>query len=235
VAGLAAFGVQRWMKRAPTLAPVAETSPADGDAMPADDFPNDPNEPAPRGTAPAPRSAPPHEEPSSQVRSRTHPLRVVAPPVVLPTASAAAGAARKVRFNIYPPGASFFLDGLERQAAGAEFELKPGPHKIRLALEGSPCCVSPRDTTVTVDEREQQTFSMSMEINPASIVAKGPAGGTFRCNNNFAGVTPSSSTLSMNRVDLQLKCDWSSPDGFQKRSKVFRVEAGKTNVIDFSN
>jgi hypothetical protein len=139
-----------------------------------------------------------------------------------------------VTFNVYPPGAHFFLDGREASWGGATFPLKPGPHVVKITVEG-PCCVSPHEQTIQVDAaRDAQQFTVHPAIHPATVHVRGPAGGRVLCTNNLAVSAGQSATIPMTKVALPgVSCTFTSPDGFTSAKRPIDIVAGKTTDVDW--
>jgi hypothetical protein len=232
IAGSVAFGVARFFKR-PTLGPDV-TAPLAGNAPGrSDPLPN--TEP---GAIPeVARTAVVSPRESGHVVREPH-IRVVAPPVMAPSNAADAGppppaGAKKVTFSVYPPGARFFLDGKQTEWQAATFALAAGQHSARVVYDGN-CCKSPLERHFNVDDREEQRIGFVMEMKPATIDARGPVGGTYRCANNVVGATPSTQTIPMNKVEIEgVSCTFTSADKTEHRKASLTIKAGMTNILDF--
>ncbi|HEY4122061.1 MAG TPA: protein kinase, partial [Byssovorax sp.] len=234
-AGSAAFGIARVFKSGPAPRPVAsaadtgaatDTQPVADDAI--DDPLIEPPDPRPRTDASGAATAP---APHGSGHPRAH-VRVSAPPAS--AAAVADASAKNVTFNVYPPGAHFFLDGREASWGGATFPLKPGPHVVKITVEG-PCCVSPHEQTIQVDAaRDAQQFTVHPAIHPATVHVRGPAGGRVLCTNNLAVSAGQSATIPMTKVALPgVSCTFTSPDGFTSAKRPIDIVAGKTTDVDW--
>jgi serine/threonine protein kinase len=173
-------------------------------------------------------------------RTRAEPkIHVVTPPV-LASAAADAGApapadAKKVSFNVYPGGAKLSVDGKQVDWQGNVFPLKPGPHSAHATVEGD--CCNPMDRQFNVfPDRDEQRIQFLMEIRPATIEARGPAGGTYRCTNNLVGATPSTKPMKMTNVRVDnVSCVFTPSDGGSTRTVKVTINAGVTTVLDFGH
>jgi serine/threonine protein kinase len=230
VLGVSAFGVARALKG--REAGAARPGAASGTALAGP-------VPPPIDTAPTAGARDPQAPPTGPVTSRPAPVdpppiaRIPATPTIIQLAPPPSGT-REVKFNVQPKGARLYVDGVDVGAwLNRSFQLTLGAHAVEAVPTDPHCCKKVSNNVTVLPEPPQQTFSLQMELNPATVTLAGnaPPGARVQCID--AGLTLSaggSVTVKLRSGEMTVDCMFTAPDRPLRRGSV-KLEAGKPKTI----